>query len=208
MEIDIIRAHVKDMLEARGDDVCYIEEHGDAVETAKYYSEPITLDTDKTTVFFALTKDILKKLTGEWKSDDTRKSHEILLEMYKGYKQFILIVAEPPSSVTMTKLMEIDKGLAGLAGLPGGGGGFQIFNTKELLYNPLKHVLVPLHERLSEAEAKKIMDVYMVKQKINMPIISRNDVIARWLGLRQGDIVRITRHNETSGIYYYYRCCV
>ena len=32
MEIEVIRAHIKDMLEARGDDVTYIEEHGDAVD--------------------------------------------------------------------------------------------------------------------------------------------------------------------------------
>jgi DNA-directed RNA polymerase subunit H (RpoH/RPB5) len=201
MEIETIRRNIKDMLEARGDDVSYIEEHGDAVEPARFYSETIILDTDKTTVFFALTKDTLKELMKDWKSDDM-KSHETLLDTYKGYKQFILVVADQPSSPNMSKLVEIDKGLGNV------GGGLHIFNTKELLYNPLKHSLVPLHEKLSEAEGKKVMDLYMVKQKIHMPIISRNDVVARWLGLRQGDIVRITRYNQTSGTYYYYRCCV
>jgi len=189
------------MLETRGDDVSYIQEHGDAiiaVDPAKFYSEIITLDTDKTTVFFALTKDILK----DWKSMAAHDNSESFVKEYKGCKQFILVLAEQPSSPMMTKLVATDKALSSV------GGGLQLFYTKELLYNPLKHSLVPLHEKLSEAEGKKIMEIYMIKQKLNMPIISRNDIVARWLGLRSGDIVRITRHNETSGTYFYYRCCV
>jgi DNA-directed RNA polymerase subunit H (RpoH/RPB5) len=197
-EIEIVRAHVKEMLEVRGDDATYIEEHGDAVESTRYFSEVITLDTDKTTVFYAITKDVLR----EWKSDDAHESHETLLAKYKGYKQFILILGEQPPSATLNKLIAMDKSLVAVGGI------LQVFYVKELLYNPTKHTLVPPHERLTESEGKKILDTYMIKQKSQMPIISRNDVIARWLGLRQGDIVRITRYNETSGTYYYYRCCV
>lgn len=199
-EIETVRAHVKDMLEARGDDASYIGEHGDAVESGRYFSEVIVLDTDKTTVFYAITKDVLK----DWKSDDAHESHETLLAKYKGYKNFILVLGEQPPSATLNKLIAIDKGL----NLNGIGGALQVFYTKELLYNPMKHILVPPHEKLSDSDAKKIMESYMVKQKTQMPIISRNDIIARWLGLRQGDIVQITRYNETSGTYYYYRCCV
>ena len=72
----------------------------------------------------------------------------------------------------------------------------------------MKHVLVPKHEKISEDEVKNVLSMYLIKHKSQLPIISRNDVIARWLGLRHGDIVRITRYNETSGTYYYYRCCL
>jgi DNA-directed RNA polymerase subunit H (RpoH/RPB5) len=48
----------------------------------------------------------------------------------------------------------------------------------------------------------------MLKSKLQLPHIHRGDVMAKWLGLRQGDVVRITRYNETSGEYYYYRYCV
>ena len=195
MEIAIIRAHLKDMLEARGDDVSYIEEHGDVIEPSRFYSEVITLDTDCTTVFFALTKDILK----EWRANE--ESHETLLEKYTT-KQFLLVLTDAPSPTNMNKFIAMDKALQG------SGGSLQIFYTKELLYNPLRHSLVPPHEKLSDAEGTAIMESYMIKHKMQMPIISRNDIIGRWLGLRQGDIVRITRYNETSGTYYYYRCCM
>lgn len=195
MEIDIIRTHLKEMLESRGDDVSYIEEHGDAVEVSKYYSEIIQLDTNNTTIFFLLSKDLLKK----WKQQE--ESVEKMVKTYKT-KNFILILMDPPSPAAMHNLTAWDKDLQATGGM------LQVFFTKELMYNPMKHELVPKHEKLTEEEAKDMMEQYLVKHKSQLPNISRNDPIARRLGLRHGDIVRITRFNDTSGLYYYYRCCV
>ena len=200
MELQIIRENIHDMLDARGDDVSFIEEQGDAIrDVGRFYSELIYLDTDRTIVYFTLTKDILK----EWL---TNNDQDNLLTDYKNYngepfKYFILIITDL-TSANLTKITTIDKAL-NLSGAI-----LQVFYTKELMYNPLKHSLVPPHEKLTEAEGKSIMESYMIKQKIQMPIISKNEIIARWLGLKQGDIVKITRYNETSGTYYYYRCCV
>jgi DNA-directed RNA polymerase subunit H (RpoH/RPB5) len=195
MEISIIRENIKDMLDARGDDVTYIEEHGDAVEASRYYNELIVLDTDKTVVFFALTKEVLK----EWKTKE--ESHESMVDKYKK-NNFMLILTEPPSSALMNQLQLRDKALQTI------NGSLQVFYMKELLYNPMKHALVPKHEKMTEEEIKKLLSIYQIKHKNQLPTISRTDVIARWLGLRNGDIVRITRYNETSGTYYYYRCCL
>jgi DNA-directed RNA polymerase subunit H (RpoH/RPB5) len=52
------------------------------------------------------------------------------------------------------------------------------------------------------------MDKYLIKTKLQIPIIMHSDVIAKWLGLKQGELVEITRYNENSGVSYYYRCCV
>jgi len=195
MEISIIRENLKDMLDARGDDVTYIEEHGDAVDSGRYYNELIILDTDRTVVFFALSKEVLK----EWKTKDEHETHETMLAFYKK-PIFMLILTDPPSSAMMHQLQARDKALQA------SNGSLQIFYTKELLYNPMKHVLVPPQEKMSEDDAKEILTLYSIKHKTQMPIISRNDIIARWLGLRHGDIVKTTRYTETSGTYYYYRC--
>lgn len=200
MELQIIRENLHNMLETRGDDVSFIDEQGDAIkDIGRFYSEKIILDTDRTTIFFTLTKDILK----EWLSENDQDN---LLTDYKNYngesfKYFMLIITDL-TSTNLNKITAIDKALNTH------GACLQVFYTKELMYNPLKHSLVPQHEKLSEAEGKEIMESYMIKQKIQMPIISKNDIIARWLGLKQGDIVKITRYNETSGTYYYFRCCV
>lgn len=194
MELDIIRTHIKEMLENRGDDVSYIEEHGDVVDVQRYYNEMIILNTDITTVIFALTKDTLK----EWKSME--EDAEMMISKYKT-KYFILILNEQPSSAVLSYITMRDKTLQSLGGL------FQVFYMKELMYNPLKHTLVPKHKKITEAEAKKVMEKYLAK-KSQFPIIYKTDVVARWLGLRHGDTVEITRYNDTSGLYYYYRTCV
>ena len=48
----------------------------------------------------------------------------------------------------------------------------------------------------------------MITSKLKLPYILHNDIIAKWLGLTQGDIVKIERYNNNSGLYYYYRCCI
>jgi len=194
MELDTARTHIKDMLDVRGDDVSYIEEHGDAVEPQRYYNELIVLNTDKTTVFFALSKDTVR----EWKQND--EDAEALIDKYKT-RNFIIVFAEQPSSAVMTYIVARDKSLQVLGGM------LQVFYMKELMYNPLKHTLVPKHEKMTEAETKTMLEMYIGK-KSQLPIIFKTDVIARWLGLRHGDTVRITRYNETSGEYFYYRTCV
>jgi len=67
MEIDRMINHLTEMLQDRGDDVSEFVEHADAVVRPRYYSELIILDTDKTTIFFALKKELVKELTKEFK---------------------------------------------------------------------------------------------------------------------------------------------
>lgn len=196
--IDKAIIHLREMLEVRGDDVSYIEEHADAVLRSRYFTEFIEIGTDKTTVMFALTKDVLKELTKELKDVDAQE----VVSKYNNTKNFIIVVNDTPSSANMNVLNAVDKELNALGGM------LQIFQLKELLYNPSKHELVPKHEKLTEQEAKQCMEQYMLKTKAQFPIILRTDVMARWLGLRHGDVVKITRYNETSGEYFYFRCCM
>ena len=101
MELQIIRENIHDMLDARGDDVSFIEEQGDAIrDVGRFYSELIYLDTDRTIVYFTLTKDILK----EWL---TNNDQDNLLTDYKNYngepfKYFILIITDL-TSANLTK---------------------------------------------------------------------------------------------------------
>jgi DNA-directed RNA polymerase I, II, and III subunit RPABC1 len=194
MEIEIARYNIMEMLELRGDDVSYILEHGDAVDVQRYYNERIVLDTDNTTVIFALNKDVLK----EWKQ--LEETPEQMIEKYKT-KNFILVMIDQPSSAVLAYITMRDKGLQTLGGM------LQIFYVSQLMYNPTKHVLVPKHKKLTEAEKKQVLEKYNTKNT-QLPAIMKTDVIARWLGLRHGDVVQITRNNTTSGECYYYRTCV
>jgi DNA-directed RNA polymerase I, II, and III subunit RPABC1 len=93
-------------------------------------------------------------------------------------------------------LVQKDRALAAI------GGSLQLFLKRELMYNPSRHELTPKHVKLAPEDVAAVKELYM------LPHIHRSDVMAKWLGLRQGDVVRITRYNETSGEYYYYRYCV
>jgi DNA-directed RNA polymerase subunit H (RpoH/RPB5) len=198
-DIDKVIVHIREMLEMRGDDVSYIEEHADAVSRPRYFTEFIELNTNNTTVMFALTKEVLKDVFREFKEADDVGD---MVAKYNNTRNFIIVVTELPSSVSANLFALKDKELNAQGGM------LQIFQLKELMYNPCKHELVPKHEKLKEDEVKVFMDQYMLKSKLYIPIIHKTDVIARWLGLRHGDIVKITRYNETSGEYFYYRCCM
>jgi DNA-directed RNA polymerase subunit H (RpoH/RPB5) len=198
MEVDRILTHLAEMLEARGEDISEFVEHADAVPRARYYSERIVLNTPETTLFFVFKKELMKELTREFKDHETPAE---FLAAYKS-KNIILVATEPPSPAVQNTLQGYDRSFGPL------GGSLQLFLKRELLYNPSRHELVPKHTKLTTPEIEALKERYMLKSKLQLPHIHRNDVMAKWLGLRHGDVVRITRYNDTSGEYDYYRYCV
>lgn len=85
----------------------------------------------------------------------------------------------------------------------------QVFDIKHLQYNVSKHILVPKHELVrDEEEVKGIIHNFNLKSKFQLPLILKTDAMAKYLGLKNGDVVRITRVSPTAGEYIMYRCCV
>ncbi len=83
----------------------------------------------------------------------------------------------------------------------------QIISLPQLLINIVNHRDVPHHEVIDENDKKELLVKYNIKQE-NLPVILRDDAMARYLGLRPGEIVRILRPSPTSGTYVSYRICV
>jgi len=69
------------------------------------------------------------------------------------------------------------------------------------------HVLVPKHELLSEEEARKILETLKLTKE-QLPKIKADDPIAKEIGAKVGDIVRIERESPTSGKSIVYRLVV
>jgi DNA-directed RNA polymerase I, II, and III subunit RPABC1 len=93
--------------------------------------------------------------------------------------------------------------------IQGQGLNIQIFEIKELQFNISKHVLVPKHELVKdEQEVKSIVERYSIKSKYQLPHILKTDPMSRYLGLKSGDVVKITRTSPTAGEYIIYRCCL
>lgn len=139
---------------------------------------------------------IIYNLNPKVKQQDIKK----LVESYmQNVPHTLLIFKEPLTSQNAKPLMEAaGKGLR-----------IEIFELKELLFNVSRHELVPKHQKVNdEAVIKEILAAAKIKSKTQLPIILKTDPMARYLGLRTGDVVRITRPSPTSGIYVHYRCCV
>lgn len=82
------------------------------------------------------------------------------------------------------------------------------FQAASIINNPLKHILVPRHEKVpEEQEADLLKSLYATKAQL--PLIRfHEDPIARMLGLVPKDIVKITRPSLTAGECILYRLCV
>ena len=84
---------------------------------------------------------------------------------------------------------------------------FEFFELTSLQYNVSKHVYVPKHQKMTKEEVDSVLKTYYLKSKFHLPQILESDPMSRYLGLKHGDVVKITRPSENSGQTVFYRCC-
>jgi DNA-directed RNA polymerase subunit H (RpoH/RPB5) len=68
----------------------------------------------------------------------------------------------------------------------------ELFHFDELKYNILKHTLVPKHTKVDS----------MKTNEYKYPLMRRTDAVARFMGYKHGDIIRIDRKDKS--IYFRY----
>jgi len=69
------------------------------------------------------------------------------------------------------------------------------------------HFLIPKHELLTREEAQQVLAKYNSKPS-QFPYLLSIDPLAKEIGAKPGDFVRITRGSETAGSSTYYRYVV
>lgn len=82
----------------------------------------------------------------------------------------------------------------------------QFFWISNLQFNITKHKYVPKHTKIDEEEIAKVLSKYSLKNKMQLPLISKDDAIIKYYDIPVNSVVKILRPSKTSGSYNFYRC--
>lgn len=81
---------------------------------------------------------------------------------------------------------------------------YEIFLTKNLMFNIMRHEIQPKVILLSEDESKQVLDEFQAI-KSQLPKLLSTDPVAKYYGMKSGDICRIIRNSPMTGESIYYR---
>ena len=84
----------------------------------------------------------------------------------------------------------------------------QLFTIDDLRFDIMTHELVPKHERLPESFFETIKSQYQIVSKNALKCIKIQDPVARYIGLRKGEICRITAPSQKTLTTTSYRLCI
>jgi DNA-directed RNA polymerase I, II, and III subunit RPABC1 len=81
---------------------------------------------------------------------------------------------------------------------------YEIFSMKNLMFNITHHEIVPQHILLTQEEADMILKQYQTT-RTQLPKLLTTDPVAKYYGMKAGDICKIIRQSPMTGESYYYR---
>lgn len=177
---------IKEMLEDRGVELGELGAVGDAeaVALANRLDFFHLAAADRDVLFVA------RRL----KNHDLLKAAETLDPARRGLA--IIVVADKPASFNLRSIAA------------NFGPAAEVFTFAELQFNVSRHQLVPKHRKLADAEARALLTQFMLVDKRCLPSILVGDPMAKYLGLRAGDVVEIRRPSHSAGETVFWRHCV
>jgi len=76
--------------------------------------------------------------------------------------------------------------------------------TKKILARAPDHIDVPKHQIMTRKEAEEVLEKYHCKAT-ELPFIFGNDPAIVGLGVKPGDMIKVTRKSATAGESFYFR---
>lgn len=219
-KLDIIFNNLIDLVKIRGDDAEAFKKYIDIKKKDREFIKSIDFPVGKQLtiprlysenicilLMFDLKQEYKKTLLSMIKNtneDPTPDQLKTFLDEFENRTQYIYIFLEgkPINTNDRNTIVKFDKLLQEAGCIS------HDFSNDKFMYNPLKHRYTPPHRKLSKEEVVQFMEKYMVISKSKISHILKTDIISKWIGLKVGDIVEITRQSPTSGSYKHYRVCV
>ena len=81
---------------------------------------------------------------------------------------------------------------------------YEIFSMKNLMFNITHHEIVPKHILLNQEEVDMILKQYQTT-RAQLPKLLTTDPVAKYYGMKAGDVCKIIRQSPMTGESYYYR---
>ena len=76
------------------------------------------------------------------------------------------------------------------------------------MFNITEHDLVPKYRIMNLDDKKELLDKLYLDNEKNLPKILVTDPVAKFYGVRIGDLCEIEYTNETNGNNKFYRLCI
>lgn len=83
----------------------------------------------------------------------------------------------------------------------------QVFEISKLIISIMEHEYVPEHTIITTEEKQKLLERFDIATFTQLPVILKVDPVAKFIGMRRGDVCKIIRPSETAGRYEIYRYC-
>lgn len=176
---------ILEMLRDRGEDIGNV--------TKQHIEEVLKVDTMKSVIEIIMNNTkILYYTPPKFKWADIKK----FFEDEEPFPLYILVVQENITQNNMRSINALQRNV-------------EVHTLNRLQVNITKHVLVPKHEVIHDKTVvDKLIEDFKLKNKYQLPMILKTDPIAKYYGMKSGDVVKITRNSPTAGEFIVYRCCL
>lgn len=97
-----------------------------------------------------------------------------------GVSHLVIVALQKPTSPAQKRILEADM-LKWCS----------VFSADQVIRNVTKHKWVPRHTKLTDTEINKLLQRWKATDTTKLPIILTTDVIARYMGLLENDVIKI-----------------